>query len=82
MVRWILYDQMARCPKGWQNFIEDLQTRLPFDSREGFSIKTINSELSPFCAVYNDTSHLISTLDFADERRYNLFVIKYGGQCA
>ena len=79
MITWFINDSLYESPLGWQRFILDLKNRLPFDSIEGYSIETLNRELEPFQArVYESGRN--SFLDFADERCYTLFVLKYGGK--
>jgi len=79
MVTWLIRDSLAECPVGWQNFIEDLRDRIPYNDREGFSIDTINSELEPFRAWFYESGGN-DFVNFKDEKRYNLFVLKYGGR--
>lgn len=79
MTTWFINDSLYECPLGWQRFILDLENRLPFDSIEGYSVETLNRVLEPFQArVYESGRN--SFLDFADERCYTLFVLKYGGK--
>lgn len=79
MVTWLIREYMIECPLGWQRFIDDLQRRLPFDSRDGFSIGTINQELAVFRANFYESGRN-SFVDFTSEKCYNLFVLKYGGK--
>jgi hypothetical protein len=76
---WFISEYMSDCPLGWQQFIEDLKTRVSLDLRVGFSIDTLNRELEPYQARYYE-SGCNSFVDFADEKCYTLFVLKYGGK--
>lgn len=76
---WLIQEYMRDCPQGWQQFIEDLESRISFDDREGFSIDTLNSELEPYQARYYENGRN-SFVDFADEKCYTLFILKYGGK--
>ena len=79
MITWLINDSLDESPLGWQRFISDLKNRLPYNSREGYSIETLNRELEPFKArIYESGCN--SFLDFANERCYTLFVLKYGGK--
>jgi len=64
------------CPANWQNFIRDLRDRGVIQTvNEGFETDTLNQELKPFKAQYIPATRI----DFADERHYTMFVLKYGG---
>lgn len=76
---WLIKEYMSDCPLGWQRFIEELQSRLPFNSRFGFSIEIINSELEQYRARYYESGRN-GFVDFYDDAFYTLFVLKYGGK--
>ena len=65
------------CPVSWVNFIRDLKDRgVKQNNFEGFDIATINQELKQFKAQYIPATRV----DFANEKCYTLFVLKYGGE--
>jgi hypothetical protein len=66
---------MYLCPVSWINFIKDLRHRnVEQNTFEGFEIDTLNRELKPFKAQYIPSERV----DFANEKCYTLFVLKYG----
>jgi len=67
------------CPANWSRFINDLETQTEHDCEDGFSIGILNQELSRFKAQYIDSDKQ-SRVDFANEKCYTLFVLKYGGE--
>ena len=79
MITWVVREYLSECPTGWQRFIEDMQSRIPVNSREGFSIETINKELRVYQANFYESGRN-SFVDFTSEKCYNLFVLKYGGK--
>lgn len=78
---WTMGSILLECPTGWQNFIHDLQQRIPDmeDIDVGFSIGTLNKELEPYHARYYESSHNCF-VDFYNEKCYTMFVLKYGGK--
>ena len=74
------------CPANWVRFIEDLEDReveqtisggFEIDTFSGgFEIDTLNQELKPFKAQYIPATRV----DFASEKYYTMFVLKYGGE--
>jgi len=78
---WTMGSILLESPTGWQNFIHDLEQRIPdmeyVDG--GFSIETLNKELEPYHARYYEHGHN-SFVDFYNDKCYTLFVMKYGGK--
>ena len=71
-----LGDGLSLCPTNWQNFIRDLRDRgVEQNNLEGFDFDTLNQELKQFKAQYIPQTRV----DFANEKCYTLFVLKYGG---
>ena len=65
------------CPANWVRFIEDLENReVEQTISGGFEIDTLNQELKPFKAQYIPATRV----DFASEKYYTMFVLKYGGE--
>ena len=65
------------CPANWVRFIEDLEDReVEQTISGGFEIDTLNQELKPFKAQYIPATRV----DFASEKCYTMFVLKYGGE--
>jgi hypothetical protein len=79
MVTWCLGEMLLSCPRGWQNFINDLKLRVEHNETEGFSTEEINRELRLFRAKMYESGRNIF-VEFSDESCYTLFVLKYGGQ--
>lgn len=76
-----LGSMLYSCPANWINFINDLRKRgVNQNSTHGFDIDTLNQELSRFKAQYVDGVNLPSRIDFKNEKYYNLFVLRYGGE--
>ena len=72
-----LGSMLYSCPANWVRFIEDLRNRgVKQTVSEGFEIDTLNQELKPFKAHYIPATRV----DFADERCYTMFILKYGGE--
>ena len=73
---------LATCPTNWVNFIKDLRDRgVKQTVSEGFEVDTLNQELESFKAQYvKDDGNNRSKVDFADEKCYTLFILKYGGE--
>jgi len=65
------------CPANWVRFIKDLEDReVEQTISGGFEIDTLNQELKPFKAQYIPATRV----DFASEKCYTMFVLKYGGE--
>lgn len=79
MHRWYIKECMDECPTGWKNFISDLFKNIDIDPKEGASVEIINQVLGLYKANYTDYGRY-AHLDFKDEKCYNLFLLKYGGQ--
>ena len=78
-----LGSMLYSCPQNWVKFINDLETRKAHDdSRGGFTIETINQELSFYGATYYEETPGAEKgrVEFEDESCYSLFVLKYGGE--
>ena len=65
------------CPANWVRFIKDLEDRgVKQTISGGFETDTLNQELKPFKAQYIPATRV----DFASEKCYTMFVLKYGGE--
>lgn len=73
---------LATCPTNWVKFIKDLRDRGVKQNRfEGFEVDTLNQELESFKAQYvKGDGNNRNKVDFADEKCYTLFILKYGGE--
>ena len=71
---WILPGSLYHCTPYWQGFIKDMANRLKKEGPEGFSDEQLNRELARYSAAIENI-----TVSFYCEKRYLLFVMKYGG---
>jgi len=72
--------RFSDCPIHWRSFIRKLEEEIPEQQHRrggGFSTKTINKQLTMYHATFFQKGQRY-LVDFSDEARYNLFVLKYG----
>ena len=81
MVTMKLGSYLNSCPVEWNNFINDLHRQSPEKPNgAGFSITELNWHLRPYSGSYHELEHNLGAVKFSDEKKYTLFLLKYGSR--
>ena len=81
MVTVKLGQYLSSCPVEWHNFIRDLQQKNPEKPSDvGFTVTQLNKYLKPYGGSYHKLEHDLAAVKFSNEKKYTLFLLKYGSK--